>query len=120
MLINGSTGSAADGFTAALKKTSAEIIGENTNGEGLANSFVCDYLPNSGFVFIYMFGKAYNEDGIDNSLYGTAPDVYAHITQEGYSKCNELLLDGKDAYTYENRQKWDDVLLRALEMIGEK
>lgn len=117
VLINGSTGSAADGFSAALKKTSAVIIGENTNGEGLADSFVCDYLPNSGLVYIYMFGKAYNEDGTDNSLYGTAPDVYSYITPEGYGKCSEMISAGEDPFTFENRQKWDDVLIRALEMF---
>lgn len=120
VLINNFTGSAADGFVAALKKTSAVVIGENTNGEGLAKSFVCDYLPNSGLVFIYMFGKAFNEDGTDNSLYGTAPDIYAYITAEGYGKCNEMIFAGIDPYTYENRQKWDDVLNQAIEMIENK
>lgn len=112
VLINNSTGSAADGFTAALKKTSAVVIGENTNGEGLARSFTCDYLPNSGLVFIYMFGKAFNEDGTDNSLYGTAPDIYEYISAEGCAKVVELASQGKDPYTFENRLEWDNVLKR--------
>lgn len=115
VLIGPETGSAADGFAAALKDTSATIIGSNTGGEGLADSFVCDYLPNSGLVFTYMFGKASNADGTDNSTYGTAPDIYANISAEGYIKCQELYEEGIDPYTYESRLLWDDVLVEAIE-----
>ncbi len=117
VLVNSDTGSAADGFVAALKETSATIVGENTGGEGLADSFICDYLPNSGLVFTYMFGKAYNDDGTDNSLYGTAPDIYSTIKAEGYIKRDELVNEGKDPYTYENRLVWDTVLVEALQIM---
>lgn len=114
VLINNSTGSAADGFAAALKKTDAVLVGQNTRGEGLANSFLCDYMPNSGLVFTYMFGKAQNEDGTDNSLFGTSPDVYSYVTPEGYLIRTEIAKTGADPYTYENRLKWDTVLQDAL------
>lgn len=121
VLINNGTGSAADGFVSALKNSSVvTVIGENTAGEGLADSFICDYLPNSGLVFIYMYGQAYNPNGTDNSLYGTAPDIYSFISSDSYKKCGELFDNNIDPYTYENRLKWDDVLIKTLELIKEK
>lgn len=121
ILINNGTGSAADGFVSALKNSSAvTVIGENTAGEGLADSFICNYLPNSGLVFIYMYGQAYNSDGTDNSLYGTAPDIYSFIDYDGYKKCGELFNSSIDPYTYENRLEWDNVLTETLEIIKEK
>ena len=120
VLIGQDTGSAGDGFAAALKHTSATIMGDNTYGEGLAKSFTCDYLPNSGLVFCYMFGKGINEDGTDNSLYGTAPDIYSYISVEGYHKRDALLEEEIDPYTYENRLKWDDTLIEAVKEITVK
>ena len=121
VLVNNATGSAADSFTSALKSSDAvTVIGENTGGEGLADSFICDYLPNSGLVFVYMYGQAYNPDGTDNSLFGTAPDIHSFISADGLKKCGELYNSGIDPYTYENRLKWDDVLIGTLELIKEK
>lgn len=119
-LISDITASAADGFIAAVKdKDHVTVVGNNnTSGEGLANSFVVDCLPNSRLLLIYMYGKAFNEDGTDNSVYGTSPDYYISDTAEGFIEKNILMQNGEDPYTYENRLKWDNVLIETVEMAS--
>ena len=113
VLISGKTASAADGFVAALKNNNAAvIIGTNTAGEGRMTSFLADSFSASGLVFIYMPELAYNSDGNNNAVYGTAPDIYV---QE--SSFDENDFAGDDPYVYENRLKWDNVLIKALELI---
>lgn len=116
VLISGKTASAADGFVAALKDNNAAvIIGTNTAGEGRMTSFLADSFSASGLVFIYMPELAYNSDGSNNAVYGTAPDIYVHE-----SSFDEDYFTGEDPYVYENRLKWDNVLIKALELITEK
>ena len=79
-----------------------------------------DSLPNSKLVYLYTPAKAFNSDGTDNSTYGTAPDIYAELSVSGFEKKQQLISEGIDPYTYENRLKWDDVLIKTLEIIKEK
>lgn len=117
VLTSNATGSSADAFATFLKNCGlAQIIGDNTGGEGLTYSFMADSLPNSRLVFIYNSGKAFNPDGTVNSVYGTSPDIYAEQTYDGY----KILNSSDDPYTYENRLKWDNVLIKAIEIIKEK
>ena len=116
VLISGKTASAADKLVAALKDNNeAVIIGTNTAGEGRMTSFLADSFPASGLVFIYMPELAYNNDGSNNAVVGTAPDTYV---QEASFNENDFV--GKDPYVYENRIKWDKVLIETLEIIKEK
>ncbi|MGH4119268.1 S41 family peptidase [Clostridium sp.] len=68
-LINSRTGSAADGSVAIIKENKlGTIIGTNTNGEGIANSFYSSSLKNSGLVYIYFPSLSYNKNATNNSL----------------------------------------------------
>ncbi len=121
ILIGRNTCSAADGFAADLKKTgNTMIIGNNSGGEGMIDGYVMDVLPNSGLLFIYNPSYSLNSDGTNNSAYGTSPDIYSEISAEGFLTYESLIGNGEDPYTYENRLKWDDVLIETLEIIKEK
>lgn len=115
VLTSNATGSSADSLAAFLKNNGlAQIIGDNTGGEGLTYSFMADSLPNSRLVFIYTPGKAFNSDGTVNSVYGTSPDIYAEHTYDGYKILNGL----DEPYTYENRLKWDGVLKETVGIVN--
>lgn len=122
ILVSHNTASAADELTAAAKycKT-AVIIGENTGGEGIGlNSSVIIPLKTSGLYLRYNAAASDNPDGSINSIYGTSPDHYQELTEDGYFTCRKELALGNDPYEYENRLKWDDVLIKAIEIIEEK
>ena len=85
LLTSRKTGSAADRFVSDMKKNGlAVVIGNNTGGEGLMNSYNMVSLPNSKFVCVYMVGGAQNPDGSDNSVYGTVPDFYVANSIDDY------------------------------------
>lgn len=115
------TASAADHFVSVVKDNHlATIIGTNTAGEGMMGTLFMDSLPNSKLVYLYTPAKSFNSDGTDNSIYGTSPDIYADLSADGYIKIKTLIAEGQDPYTYENRLKWDDVLIKTLEIIKEE
>lgn len=119
-LIGRNTCSAADGFAADMKKADNTIIvGNNSGGEGMIDGYVMDVLPNSGLLFIYNPSYSLNGDGTNNSAYGTSPDIYSDLSAEGFLTYESLIKNGDDPYTYENRLKWDSVLIKTLEMIEE-
>lgn len=116
ILTSGKTASAADRLVSVLKDNSAAVvIGTNTGGEGRMDSFLMDSLSESGLVYIYMPELAFNSDGSNNAIYGTAPDIYV---REGVPDKKEFA--SSDPYTYENRLKWDSVLIKAIETIGKE
>lgn len=116
ILTSGKTASASDGLVSFLKDNSAAVvIGTNTGGEGRMDSFLMDSLSESGLVYIYMPELAFNSDGSNNAIYGTAPDIYV---REGVPDKKEFA--SSDPYTYENRLKWDSVLIKAIETIGKE
>lgn len=119
LLISSRTASAADKLTAVLsKKTKVFITGDSTAGEGMGNSPAADILPNSHLIFIYYPSIAYNIDGSNNSIHGTSPDRFIYeYNIEHLSIMKELFRNGQDPYTYENRLKWDNVLIETLEIV---
>jgi len=120
-LVSGNTLSAADRLAHIGRESGeATLIGNNTGGEGLGSMAFTDRLPESGLIFTYMPTAALNSDGISNGAYGTSPDVYCELTKSGYSDFLELIDLGDDPYTYENRLKWDSVLIKTLEIIEGK
>lgn len=91
------------------------LIGNNTAGEGRTGSYLTAVLPNSRLVFNYSFG--YNSiDDKDNSVYGTAPDIYVQNGIDEYIK----KLSRENSLSFNNRREWDNVLIETLELINEK
>ncbi len=116
ILTSKKTGSAADRFVSDMKKNDkAIIIGNNTGGEGLMNSYNMVSLPNSKFVCVYMVGGAKNPDGSDNSVYGTTPNYYIAQTIDDYY----MEYEQKDLQ-YNTRREFDVVLNYAVEFIKEQ
>jgi C-terminal processing protease CtpA/Prc len=111
------TGSAADRFVSDMKKNNmVTVIGNNTGGEGLANSYNMVSLPNSKVLLVYMPGGAKNPDGTDNSLYGTAPDYYVtQSIEDYYGECENVAdetFDYSENYTYDTELRFAvDVML---------
>ncbi len=118
VLVSGETLSAADNFTAFIKNNGlGKIIGENnTKGEAYGSADL-KVLEKSGLYFYYTDIKWNNNDGTDNSVYGTAPDIYIPFSEESMKLRDNIILDGEAVYTYENRLKWDNVLIETIEII---
>lgn len=119
VLIGPETCSAADRIANIfLNQTNAVVVGNNTSGEGLGGPAIMSVLPQSRIVFSYY--ASYPDGNSTNSLLGTAPDHYIYDADyEGYLLCREMFKNGIDGNTYENRLKWDNVLIKTLEMIKE-
>ena len=98
------------------EKKLGTIIGTNTYGEGLADSFKCSSLKNSGLVYIYFPSLSYNEDGTNNSLYGTSPDVYIEQSKDSFYSQRALQANQVDIF-YIEKEKYDTVLIKTIEMI---
>lgn len=80
------TGSAADGFLQMVKQNDLGIIvGNNSAGEGLGNSYVCNSLKHSALIYTYYPAMTLTEDGVCSSAYGTTPDIYINQTVEDYA-----------------------------------
>lgn len=117
VLVSDRTGSAADYLVSAVAKLeNTVIIGENTGGEKTGGQFLA-MLPESRLVYYYNASVCLNDDGTDNSLYGTAPDIRCRLSTEGYMKRCRLESEGKNPDLLSNRPEWDDVLAEALKAI---
>lgn len=120
ILVSHYTGSAADDFVSSASKFSqTTVIGENTGGEKYGGQAI-KCLPKSKLVFEFFPEVYFNEDGANNSVYGTPPDIYSVLTYEGFMKREKMINDNIDVYSIENRLLWDDTLNIALELIKEK
>ncbi len=123
VLIGRNTASAADGFSAVIKQgTNAVLVGENTAGEGMGGSYVSVSLPESKLAFTYYPALSFNEDGTNNSVYGTTPHYYApQFSLEDFITRNNMINEYGNgyAYAYENRIKWDSPLKYTVDMIKE-
>lgn len=122
VLCGANSASLTDEFTTYFKKNKlALVIGENnTKGEGIAPTYISSRLPNTGLFFCYSPFIAMNSDGKDNSVYGTAPDIYVPLTAEDYLINRKLKAEGKDTHAYENRIQWDTALKYTLNDIETK
>ena len=117
VLVSDRTASSADYFVSAVSRLdNVVIIGENTGGEKTGGQFMA-MLPESRLVYYYNAAVCLNSDGSDNSLYGTEPDVRCRLSTEGFRKYNELVSKNKNPETLKNRLIWDDVLIKAVEML---
>ncbi|MDD4295671.1 MAG: S41 family peptidase [Ruminiclostridium sp.] len=91
VLIDEGTCSAADTFAAIMKTGEhAILVGQNTAGEGLADTSSIFSLPNSGLLISFMGSYGSNEDGTSNSQYGTVPDYYISQDISHYIKGKDI------------------------------
>ena len=95
----------------------AVVVGTNTEGEGICGSPFNCYLPESRFAFVYV--PTVNIDSVDDSIYGTEPDIYIPTTYEDYCRRIELKYDDEvDPTSYEGRLLWDQTLISVLDMVN--
>lgn len=80
ILTSHSTGSSADLFVNIMKNSenNVTVVGENSAGEGMMGTFMTSHCKNSKLVYIYMPSK--NTGFINNSVYGTSPDIYCDFS----------------------------------------
>ena len=117
VLVDYNTISAGDEAASLVKQYGlGTLIGNNTAGEGRTGSYLTAVLPNSRLVFNYNFGYNYIDESKDNSVYGTAPHIYVQNGIDEYIK----KLSQDNSLSFENRLKWDNVLIETLEIIKEK
>lgn len=120
-LIDRGTASAADGYVAMIKENKlGTLIGSNTSGEGIADSYCCDSLKNSGLVYIYSPSLSYNQNGTNNSIYGTSPDIYTEQTKDSFYLQREMQAARKDINLYTEMLKYDTALIKTIEIIQQK
>lgn len=118
ILIDRKTASAADGFVAMVKeKNLGFIIGSNTSGEGLADSFIVERLSESGLTYIYYPSLSYNVDGTNNSLYGTSPHQNIEQSKESFYIQRDMQARNQDTNSYIEKLKYDNVLINTIEII---
>ncbi len=121
LLISDTTGSAADNFTWDFKQNKlGTIIGKNNTAGERKGTVGYNYNEISGIYYSYTPYAAMNSDRGFSSVWGTAPDISSQKNIESYFIRTEMQKNGEDPYTYENRLKWDDVLIETLEIIKEK
>ena len=90
LLIGAVTESAADEFASFAKQTKfANVIGENTSGNGLNSSRFYLKLPNSSLLMQSDILYGLNSDGSCNSEAGTAPDIYNLPGKDALETCLE-------------------------------
>lgn len=120
LLISDYTGSSADWFVYEFKKNRlGTIIGTNNTSGERCGSVTFDCLEKSGIFFYYTPYETYDNNGISNSVYGTAPDIYLSSSVKNYFIRSQIKETGQDPYTYDNRMKWDNVLTETIEIIKE-
>ena len=120
ILAGRNSASLADEFVHYFKTNDlAVVIGENPMGEGIAPTYMCSLLPETGLLFNYSPFVAFNSDGNDNSIYGTEPDIYVTLTPDDYLINRKIRMDGGDTLIYENRLKWDTELKYVLALAEE-
>ena len=116
VLVSDRTASSADYFVSAVKPLeNVIVIGENTAGEKTGGQFMA-MLPESRLVYYYNAAVCFNDDGTDNSLYGTAPEIRCRQSKDGYITRCAISGDGKDPGRFDNRLQWDDVLKKAYDI----
>jgi len=117
-LIDKGTGSAADGYVSFIKLNDlGEVIGTNTAGEGLGDSYMCRVLEYSGLVLIYYPSVAYSQGDRVISCIGTKPDYY--IEQSYLSFCDQRRLQQQNldvVNDYRIKLRYDNVLNEAIKI----
>lgn len=120
LIISDSTGSSADNLAWEFKRNGlGTVIGTNNSGGERDGTICMNYNDISGIYYTYTAYAAKNPSGQFSSVEGMAPDIYVEQPIEAYFMREEIKRIGEDPYRIENRLKWDNVLVKAIEMIGE-
>ncbi len=120
LLVSERTGSAADNLAYEFKRNNlGTIIGTNNTGGERDGTICLNYNDISGIYYTYTAFAAMNPDGTFNSVEGTAPDIYVQQPLDAYFEREELLSEGEDPYSFDNCLKWDNILIKTLELIKE-
>lgn len=116
LLVSYKTGSAADNFSVYIKNNGlGKLVGAfNTGGEAHGAPHM-GVLRKSGMTFYFTPYMFVNADNTVNNVYGTVPDTYVKLEREDFVLRNNMESSGENPYTFENRLKWDKVLLKAME-----
>ena len=118
-IVNNYTCSAADEIAQMVKECNlGKIVGTNTLGEGLIFGVCCDWLPNSLLMYMYCPTYVIDNEGVNNNLYGTQPDIYGGTTVEGYIVSDIMEMTGEDWRSLEAREQWDNNYRLILSDIG--
>lgn len=120
ILVSDETASAADYFVSTVSELeNTVIIGDRTAGEKTGGQFMT-MLPESRLVYCYNTAVCFNDDGTDNSMYGTVPDIRMRDTVKEITERAELSAKGENAESLACRLKWDDTLIKTIDMINKK
>lgn len=118
-IVNNHTCSAADEITQIVKSCGlGTVVGTNTKGEGLIFGVCCDWLPNSLLMYTYCPTYVFDNEGVNNSLYGTLPDLWGGTSAQGLIASDKLDMAGKDSLSPQYRPEWDNNYNIILEDIA--
>ncbi len=116
LLISDYTASSADWLAYHFKQNGlGTVLGINAAGGERDGEIFLNFLEKSGIYYYYTEYQSFNPDGTGSSAYGTAPDIYLTDDVESYFIRKQLIDEGEDPFTAENRLKWDGVLRQAIQ-----
>lgn len=118
LIISDSTGSSADWLAYHFKQNGlGTVLGVNAACGERDGEIFLNFLEKSGIYYYYTEYQSFNPDGTGSSAYGTAPDIYLTSDIENYFIRKQLIDEGKDPFTLENRLKWDGTLRQVYETV---
>ncbi len=118
LLISDSTASSADWLAYHFKQNGlGTILGVNAAGGERDGEIFLNFLEKSGIYYYYTEYQSFNPDGTGSSAYGAAPDIYLTSDIENYFTRKQLIDEGEDPFTLENRLKWDGTLRQVYDII---
>ena len=93
LLVSSKSHSAADQFAGFCRQTGfATVVGENTAGAGMSVIGPLPIpLPKSGALILFDSTYALNTEGMSNTEFGTAPDIYVKDGQVPMQACMEAI-----------------------------
>jgi len=121
LLISDNTASSADWLAYQFKRNKlGTVLGVNAAGGERDGMISLNFLENSGIYYYYTEFQSFNPDGTGSSAYGTVPDIYLTSGIENYFIRKQLIEEGENPHSLENRLKWDGTFRQAYETAASK
>ena len=122
-VLNGASTFSSGDILAGIMKDQPNVttIGNNTGGEGYSGHPMEYYLPESKFPVTFAFSVSKNHP--DDNYLGTTADVFVANGWDSWMKRREILDDPNfdgNIKSFENRLKWDAVMIEAVRLIDSK